>query len=481
MRPHSFLDQPAIEVCGLNVRYPEVHALKDVNISIASGSFVLIGGPSGSGKSTLAHALMGLISHETDSIPVKVTGRVSVAGLDPQRHSVARLASQAGLGLVFQNPATQLFNGTVEEEAAFGPRNLALPAEEISARVQYGLQAAGCVHLRGRAVRHLSGGEQQRVAIAASLAMRPVILILDEPTANLDSEGARSIVQTLAQLHRRSQVTVVVIEHQLEPFLPYAGRMIWLDEGRVVADGPFAETLAQMWHSPLSRSPSPPQKLGEESIDKPLVTLDKVTAGYEKRPILQDCSLTVRQGEFAALVGPNGAGKSTLARVLAGLARPRRGRVAWHAHGGTRPRSVGFLQQNPLHQLVCDTVEEDIRFGPRNLGTERTKDVETMLAQTDLLTLRHRPTRALSVGQQQRAALAATLILRPALLILDEPTIGQDRQHLSQMMNSLGDLNRAGQTILLITHNQLLVKQYATRVWSLQEGQAREQKAAPSC
>jgi energy-coupling factor transporter ATP-binding protein EcfA2 len=163
-----------IEVRGLNVLYPETHALWDVNLSIASGSFVLIGGPSGGGKSTLAHAMMGLLAHETNPSPVEMVGHILVKDLDPQQHGVARLVVQAGLNLVFQNPATQLFNGTVEEEIAFGPRNLALPMEEISARVQYGLQATGCLHLRDRPVRHLSGGEQQRVAIAACLAMRPL-------------------------------------------------------------------------------------------------------------------------------------------------------------------------------------------------------------------------------------------------------------------------------------------------------------------
>ena len=450
-----------IEVRGLDVRYPEAQALRGVDLSIAPGSFVLVGGPSGGGKSTLAHALLGLIPQ---TVPAEVKGRVSIAGLDPQRHSVARLATR--VGLVFQNPATQLFNGTVEEEVAFGPRNLGLPPVEVAARIEYALQAAGCAHLRRRAVRHLSGGEQQRVAVAATLAMRPAILILDEPTANLDVEGVRLVVQALARLHRQFRVTLVVIEHRLEPFLPHADRLVWLADGRVVAAGPPAGTLARVQPAPAPRSSSPPSTGG------PLVTLQGVTAGYDGRPVLQDCSLALRRGDFAALVGPNGAGKSTLARVLAGLLRPRRGRVVWHVDG--RVRRVGLLQQNPLHQLVCDTVEEEVRFGPRNLGAEQAEEVERVLAQADLLALRQRPTRALSVGQQQRAALAATLSLHPTLLILDEPTVGQDWLHLSRMMDFVSDLNRAGQTVLLITHDQRLVERYASRVWALQDGQAQE-------
>ncbi|RLC89951.1 MAG: hypothetical protein DRI77_15210 [Chloroflexi bacterium] len=443
-----------IEVRGLDVRYPEAHALKGVDLTVAPGSFLLVAGPSGGGKSTLARALMGLIPQ---TIPAEVQGSISIAGLDPQQHSVAQLATR--VGLVSQNPATQLFNGTVKEEIAFGPRNLGLPSGEIGARVDYGLQAAGCAHLQHRAVRRLSSGEQQRVAIAATLAMRPAILILDEPTANLDAEGVRSIVAALARLRREFGVTLVVIEHRLAPFLRHADRLIWLADGRVAADGPPAETLARV--RPTSPARLAPPTPGNE----PLVALRRVTAGYDGHPILRDCSLVLHRGDLAALIGPNGAGKTTLARVLTSTLRPRRGRIVWHTNG--RFPRVGLLQQNPLHQLVCETVEEDVRFGPRNLGMERPAETEAILAQTDLLSLRDRPTRALSVGQQQRAALAATLSLRPALIILDEPTVGQDWEHLIQVMDYLADLNQAGQTVLLITHDERLVERYASRVWKM--------------
>lgn len=450
-----------IETHGLHVRYPEAYALKGIDLSISRGSFTLVGGPSGGGKSTLARTLMGLIPQTT---PAQVEGKISIARLDPAQHSTTQIATQAGL--VFQNPSTQLFNGTVEEEIAFGPRNLGLPSKEITERVEHALAATGCAHLRHRTVRHLSSGEQQRVVIAATLSMRPSILILDEPTANLDSDGRQLLTHTLTRLHRQFQITLIVIEHRLSPLIPYADRLIWLADGRVVADGPPSETLMKV-RPPLSSTLPVSPSAGE-----PLVALQKVTAGYTDNPILQDCSLTLRRGEFAALVGPNGSGKTTLARVLAGLLRPRRGRVVWHANR-KRPR-VGFLQQNSLHQLVCDTVEEEIRFGPRNLRTERDKDIEAVLTQNDLLPLRHRPTGALSVGQQQRTALAATLALQPALLILDEPTVGQDRQHLTQTMDFVSELNQQGQAVLLITHDRKLVDRYAGRVWEMKEGKTQE-------
>jgi energy-coupling factor transport system ATP-binding protein len=210
---------------------------------------------------------------------------------------------------------------------------------------------------------------------------------------------------------------------------------------------------------------------------EPLVSLEEVTVGYNDRPVLRDCSLTLREGDLAALVGPNGSGKSTLARALAGLLRPSHGRVVWQGRRGAVAR-VGFLQQNPLHQLVCHTVEEEIRFAPRNLGQELDLGMngrfEELASRMGLRGLRKRSTQALSVGEQQRAALAATLSVRPQLLILDEPTLGQDRHHLRELMGWVQRLNEDGQTVLLITHDRELVARHAGRVWELAQGRVRE-------
>jgi energy-coupling factor transporter ATP-binding protein EcfA2 len=492
-----------IEVTDLTVRYGEQQqrtALEDVSFTVGRGQFVLLSGPSGCGKSTLAHSLNGLIPHASSA---SMTGRVVVDGLETAAHSLPELA--AHVGLVFQNPATQLFNATVEEEIAFAPRNLGLPAEEVAARVAFALDATGIFPLRSRAIPTLSSGEQQRVAIASVLALRPQVLVLDEPTSNLDWRGVEQVMSTLARLHRQQKLTILVIEHRLHAVVPLADRVLLMRGGRFVADGRPDDVFAVPPTSPprvggtegglIALRRGSGQALGlrypwrfadlqsatcnlqstptwTPSAIHPLVAIQGLEAGYGRRTVLQGLDLALYPGEFAALVGDNGAGKSTLAKVLAGLLRPRRGRITWDEKLRRLPlgRRVGFLFQNPLDQLVCDTVEEEIAFGPRNLRLPVRERVETTLAVAGLTALRHRRSAALSVGEQQRTALAAALSTDPRLLILDEPTMGQDWAHLSHLMESLTQLNHNGQAILLITHDDKLVCRYAGRIILLEKG-----------
>jgi energy-coupling factor transport system ATP-binding protein len=473
-----------IHVDLLAVRYGSQTVLSDVSLAVAQGEFVLLSGPSGCGKSTLALCLAGLIPH---TVPADLSGSVRINGLDTRLHPPARLARQ--VGVIFQNPATQLFNATVEEEVAFAPRNLNLTAEEIEVRVRRSLAATGIEHLRWRAVRALSGGEQQRVAIASVLTLQPPVLVLDEPTANLDWRGVKQITSTLARLNREFGLTVIIIEHRLAALASLSTRVVLMDGGRVVADGSPSVVLsdkAQLavlglrypWLD-MDRRIEPDDLAPLPAGEEPLVALRQVTAGYggrgganrAGRRVLSEFDLRLYPGQFAALVGDNGAGKSTIARLLAGVLRPQRGQVAWHAalRRHSPGRRVGLLFQNPLHQLVCDRVEDEVTFGPANYGLS--DDVEPLMAAADLATLRDRRPHILSVGQQQRTALAATLALRPHLLILDEPTMGQDWAHLSRLMDYLVYLHRNGQSILLITHDERLVCRYAQRIIRLADGQ----------
>jgi energy-coupling factor transport system ATP-binding protein len=384
------------------------------------------------------------------------------------------------VGVVFQNPATQLFNTTVEEEIAFAPRNLNLTGDEIEARVRRSLATTGIEHLRKRPVRALSGGEQQRVAIASVLALRPPVLILDEPMANLDSKGVRQITATLARLHREEGLTVILVEHRLAEVASLITRAILMDEGRILDDGSPDAVLTNKARLASLGLRYPWLDVGRrvETADispvqdggYPLVTLHQVTAGYGGPPVVAELNMTIHAGQFMALVGDNGAGKSTIARLLAGILRPQRGQITWHPTLRHYPagQRAGLLFQNPLHQLICDRVEEEVTFGPTNYGL--TDDVSPLLDAADLTTLRHRRPQTLSAGQQQRTALAATISLRPRLLILDEPTMGQDWAHLSRLMDYLTHLHQNGQTILLITHDDRLISRYTSRMIRLADG-----------
>jgi energy-coupling factor transporter ATP-binding protein EcfA2 len=465
-----------IQIEDLTVRYGQHQALDNVSLHVEPGEFVLLTGPSGCGKSTLARCLNGLIPH---AIPAELSGQIIVDGRVTTHCSVAELATT--VGLVFQNPATQLFNLTVAEEVAFGPRNLGLDEGEVARRVERALEATGISSLRDRSISMLSGGEQQRLAIAAVLAMGPRVLVLDEPTSSLDVRGMHEVMATLARLNAEAGVTILVIEHRLGEVTRLASRTVILDQGRVVADGATGDIFDQrelLRHLGLRR---PSDELQEDWADllhpngrpsaPPIVELRDVEAGYGSTMVLRSLDLTLHAGEFTALVGDNGAGKSTLARVLAGLLKPRQGEVRLGNGQRLAPGcDVGLLFQNPLHQLFCDTVEEEVSFGPSNFGCFETADLESLLRATDLNDLRRQPVHALSSGQQQRTALAAVLALRPQLVILDEPTMGQDWQHLSTFMDFLVELNQAGCTILLITHDYKLVHRYARRILLLRDG-----------
>ena len=473
-----------IQVNDLAVYYGKYRVLGELSLSIQTGEFVLVTGPSGCGKSTLLRALAGLIPHASSA---RMEGRVVVDGLDTREHPLPVLAGH--VGLVFQNPATQLFCLRVEEEVAFGPHNLGLPTAEVARRVEWALAATGLEHLRGRRVNTLSDGEKQRLAIAAVLAMSPRILLLDEPTSNLDLAGTRQVLSTLESL-RGEATTVVIAEHKMGEVGRLADRVLILEEGQPVADGSPEAVFArqELLHRLGVRQPtyhpqsdwadlilpslsgtreSGTRESGNQDTDSlitdSLVELEGVVAGYGKRQVLDGLDLSIQRGELVALVGDNGAGKTTLARLLAGLIKPQRGNVQLRGQ-------VGLLFQNPLEQLFCDTVEEEVAFGPRNYGLLTPGLLEDALATADLEGLRYRRTHALSGGEQQRTALAAVLALQPDLLILDEPTMGQDWGHLSAFMDHVSRLNGKGIAILLITHDYELVHHYAQRVLLLRDG-----------
>lgn len=471
---------PALELRALDVRYGRRGALQELTLMIDEGQFVLVTGPSGCGKSTLALAVCGLIPH---AHLARLQGSVTVFGEDTRDHPVHALARH--VGIVFQNPSVQLFHGLVEEEVAFAPHNLGLPEEEVGERVAFAMNSVGIPHLAGRLTQSLSAGEKQRLAIASALSLKPRILVLDEPTANLDWQGVELLTATLHRLNREQGLTVLVMEHRLTAFCPLADRVLLLREGRLVADGAPEEVFASRKRL-VELGLRFPRPCGRDGLQRylpegihppanglpPLVTLQGVSAGYGRRHVLHEVSFALYPGQFAALVGPNGAGKSTLARVLAGMLRPQRGRVLWNRSLKKLPlgRRVGFLFQNAACQLLMDTVEEEVSFAPKNLGLDVEHCSRLALSSTGLMGLRRRSSASLSLGEQQRTVLAAVLAADPVLLILDEPTIGQDWSHLQRLMEYLRRLTRNGVAVLLITHDDKLVCRFAKRIICLEEG-----------
>jgi energy-coupling factor transporter ATP-binding protein EcfA2 len=467
-----------IQVRGLTVSYGATSVLKNVSFDVKDGECLIITGSSGCGKSTLAHVLTGLIPN---SIPAKVEGVVNVAGIDMLHSSVETVARQ--VGVVFQNPRAHLFHLRVDDEVAFGPRNLGFSEDEVAVQVDWALNAVGLADFREQKPANLSGGQIQRLAIAAALAMNPKVLVLDEPTASLDVPGTHNVINTLETLKRKYGLTIVLIEHRLAEVRRLADRVLVMDEGRIAAQGDFedvlgnqailrkyglrrptAETLAD-WSRLLAPNGHHPED------QQPLLNLQNLSAGYEGQAIIHDVNLKIFQGEFVALVGDNGTGKSTLALAAAGLLKPIAGDVM--VNGTSRPRpglDIALLFQNPADQLFTDSVDEEVAFAPRNYRKFDQDTHEVTLASADLNHLRARRPFSLSIGQQQRTALASCIALRPTLVILDEPTLGQDWRHLQQLMDCLARLNQNGTAILLITHDYKLVHHYARRVILMEKG-----------
>ncbi len=470
-----------IQVEGITVQYGRAQALRNISFTIARGECVLVTGPSGCGKSTLARLLSGLLPQV---IPAAVEGSVRVDGIDILKQPTAVVAQK--VGSVFQNPSSQLFHLKVEDEIAFGPNNLELPAEEVSARVEWAIEAAGLQDLRLQKPAKLSGGEKQRVAIAAALAMRPEVLVLDEPTASLDVSGTKQVIAMVQSLRVRYGVTVILIEHRLADVYQLADRVIIMDDGQIVAEGPPRNIFSD-WEKlkklglrrPVEDGLSPWEELIQPNSnnlpsDKPLIELQKVSAGYPHRHVLQDINLCIYPGEFVAIVGNNGAGKTTLALTAAGLIKPDHGKVIFQ--GGQKPRpglDIGLLFQNPLDQLFTGEVDDEIAFGPQNYGRFNLDWHNKVLCETDLTTLKGRQPLSLSCGQQQRLALGSILSLHPQVLILDEPTLGQDWGHLQRLMDFVISLNRQGVVVLLITHDFKLIHHYARRVVLLESGKIK--------
>lgn len=492
-----------IAVDDLRYRYTSAGSrwvLEDLSLHIEPGEYVLICGASGSGKSTLCRTFNGLIPHFYGGT---LAGKVWVAGLDIRVHPVSELFSH--VAMIFQNPEAQLFNSTVERELAFGLESLGLPRDEIRRRVAESAEVLEISPLLPRNPRRLSGGEQQLVAIAAALALHPQVIVLDEPYAHLDPANVSRVRGALREINRRG-TAIVLTEHRLQNAIDDADRMVVLHQGRIVLDGPPRIILREdvtafglnpppvvrvAWELGLSPVPlsseeliaavdgstPPPDVLlarpaAPTSQGAPVLQLEDVSFAFNREPVLHDVSLELRAGECLAVVGANGAGKTTLIKHFNGLYRPTQGRVVVMGQASRRTnvsqlaRHVGLAFQNANSQFFKFRVWDEIVVGAQALGRYEEGWLQELVRLFGLEPLLARSPYRLSEGEKKRVAFASALAPHPAILVLDEPTAGQDWNFRRALGDLLSQLRMHGQTIVLVTHDLEFAEQHADR-WVL--------------
>jgi energy-coupling factor transport system ATP-binding protein len=432
----------------LSYWYPgaEEPAVCDVSLLIDAG-LTIVTGPSGGGKSTLLRVLNGLVPHFHGG---RIAGSAEVESHDVITTPTRTLART--VGFVFQDPELQTVYDAVDREVAFGLENIAIPPREMAARVEEALHAAGAAHLAGRRVRTLSGGERQRVALASALAMRPRLVVLDEPTSQLDPEGAAMVLDAVKNLVQQGRAAVIA-EHRPERLLPQASASVIVEHGSVSAEWPAVPSSPAI-HSTPSRGG--------------LIawSLAGVTAGFGGTVVLDSVDAVGHQGEVVALSGPNGGGKTTLLRLIAGAVSPMSGKIE------RRPGRIAYLPQNPTALLHRPTLRSEVSLTLERAGEP--EPPETILTELGLLAVAGRYPRDLSCGERQRAALAAVLPGRPDLVLLDEPTRGMDAAARNALVRLVSRLRDGGSAVVLATHDPDLRSALADRELSVSGGKVLE-------
>jgi energy-coupling factor transport system ATP-binding protein len=428
-------------------------ALNDVCLAIEDG-LTVIAGPSGGGKSTLLRVFNGLVPHFHGG---RIAGSAEVMGLNIVATPTRTMARR--VGFVFQDPELQTVYNVVDREVAFGLENIAVPRRDIAGRVEEALHAAGIADLAGRTVRTLSGGERQRVALASALAMRPSLVVLDEPTSQLDPDGARMVLASATSLAEEGR-SVIISEHRLDQLLRQAAGLVLVDRGDVTTVDPRA------WRPPTQSVR--PARIGSPGGEA--WALENASAGFDGRLVLDGVDLAGRSGEIVVLSGPNGGGKTTLLRLIAGSLAPLGGDV-WR-----RPGRIAYLPQNPTVLLHRPTVRSEVSFTLERSGEGGRPD--KILEELGLLAVADRYPRDLSSGERQRAALAAVLPGSPALVLLDEPTRGIDATARGALIALVGRLRDRGASVVLATHDDDLRNALADRVVNVGDRKVAEMSLA---
>ena len=477
----------SIQARDLGFRYVGAtrRALADVSFDVEAGQTLLVVGPSGSGKSTLGLAVAGLVPRE---IPGAFEGSLEVDGSETRAWEPAGLAAR--VGLVFQDPDSQLVMERVEDDVAFGLENRGWSRDRMLARVPEALREAGLEGFERRRSIRLSGGQQQRLALAGVLAATPGVLVLDEPTANLDPEAAADLFGRLTAIRAAGRTTIVLIEHHVERAWPLADLVLALGrDGRPLDLAPPAQILARsgvrmrregIWlpeAEPPAALPVAAGRLHEPRTLAPLLEAHGVRFSYDRalEPVVRDIELVAAPGERIALVGRNGSGKSTLGRLLVGLLRPDFGEVLlghdepWALPSAELARRAGYVFQDPELQFLADTVREEVMVGLRHDEKAGVSELMDRLG-LPLDQFGGRNPYRLSGGEARRLSLACVLVRRPEVLVLDEPTFGQDRHGHEALVEILRERLEAGTCLFAATHDRRFVEDVADRVIELDAG-----------
>lgn len=485
-----------IEGLAFQYRTRPEKAIENISFTLQPGEMLLIAGSSGCGKTTLARCINGLIPR---SYRGAREGKVLLHGKDVSELQIADVAQT--VGTLLQDPERQIVASNVYNEIAFGPENLGLPRDEILQRVEQAMKRLNIEYLRERETFHLSGGEKQKVALAGLLAMNPSILLLDEPLASLDPASAHEALEVFRSLADEGK-TVVLIEHRVEDaIVAKPDRLLYMEAGQVKYLGAIdslpteinhrevklpaewvVKRVRQMGEMPKETEPTP-REAGESNRDEPLVVFANVDFRYsdETPLILQGVNLEINRGDLIAVLGPNGAGKSTLVKHAIGLLKPTSGRVLVEGKD-TKSMSVaqiahslGYVFQSPTHMLYAPTVREELEFGPKNLEFDEVdikKLVAASVSTVNLKGFEEYPPLGLSFGQQKRTTIAAVLAMQSKIMIMDEPTAGQDYSNYTHFMDAMCRPQNGAKSLvaanfaatLFITHDLDLAVTYANRI-----------------
>jgi energy-coupling factor transport system ATP-binding protein len=514
--------EPVIEFNNFSFRYyvQSEPTLQDINLKIYPGQKVVILGPSGSGKSTLVHCLNGLIPFAYKG---EIKGSLKVKGVETRTLDIFKLSKI--VGTVLQDTDAQFVGLTVGEDIAFALENDCVPPEEMKKRVEKAAKMVGMEKFLNHSPFELSGGQKQRTTIAGALVDNVDVLLFDEPLANLDPATAKRATEIIDDLHRKTGKTIIIVEHRLEDVLHIeVDRVIVLKDGKIIADLHPHELMASnilkgvglrepLYVSALkyagvnvSTSIKPgyiktlelkeedKQKIvnwfsttnysGEEEKDsssEPILKVENLNFSYERnKPVLKNINLEIREGEMVSIVGKNGAGKSTFAKVLCGFVKEDSGTITYKGRKlndmtiKERAEIIGFVMQNPNQMITKAIVYDEIALGLRlrKVPEDRIKEKVSEVAEIcGLKPFLSWPISALSYGQKKRVTIASILVLDPDIIILDEPTAGQDFKHYSEIMEFLAYLNSLGKTIILITHDMHLIMEYTDRAVVFADGE----------